>query len=401
MTSLTPRSNERIVSLDIIRGFALLGILLANMVFFKSPALQLQSIPGTESLLPLSQMDEWFQFLINWLVVGKFYPMFSFLFGLGAYIFYNRLVEKGLRPVPYFLRRFGFLLVLGLIHLIFIWSGDILHTYALAGFLLLYFLKAPAKTLLIWGISLISVSAVFLTGLLTLSYSLSADYLSSSTVIEQAQSDVNRAETVYSSGSYLELLGFRTANELPLILSNVFFTVPSILGLFLIGFYFGKKQLFHRSSAAAGFWKKMLLYGLGAGLPLTFMYAYLNSSYSSYPVWMAPSVGEGINYIGGPLLMLGYVAGIVLLVQHNQFTRLFFPIALVGRMALTNYLLQSIVCAFIFYGFGLQLFGTVTVSTGILLVLIIYTAQVILTFFWFLAFSQGPLENLWRRWVYR
>lgn len=401
MTSLTPRSNERIVSLDIIRGFALLGILLANMAFFKSPALQLQGYPGAEPLLSLSQMDEWFQFLINWLVVGKFYPMFSFLFGLGAYIFYTRLAEKGREPKAYFLRRFSFLLGLGLIHLLFIWSGDILHTYAAAGFLLLYFLRSPAKTVLVWGVSLIAVSAVFLTGLLILSYAVSADYFASDAAAEQAQADISSAESVYSSGSYLELLGFRLSNELPLILSNIFFTVPSILGLFLIGFYFGKKELFRRSSTASGFWRKLQLIGLGTGLPLSFMYAYFNSSYSSFPAWMAASIGEGINYIGGPLLMLGYVASIVLIVRHEWFKRLLFPIALVGRMALTNYLLQSIVCAFIFYGFGLELFGTVSVSTGVLIALIIYTAQVILTFFWFLAFSQGPIESLWRRWTYR
>nr|WP_071393393.1 heparan-alpha-glucosaminide N-acetyltransferase domain-containing protein [Bacillus tuaregi] len=148
MKSTPISSQERILTIDIIRGFALLGIFLVNMPAFHSPALMV-------SAPEYNGMDYWLDLLFQMFVQTKFYTIFSFLFGLGFYIFMSRAEQKGLRINRLFSRRLFALLLFGALHLVLLWYGDILHTYAIAGFLLLLFYKRKPKTLLIWAFSLL------------------------------------------------------------------------------------------------------------------------------------------------------------------------------------------------------------------------------------------------------
>ncbi|SFP74999.1 DUF418 domain-containing protein [Salibacterium halotolerans] len=394
----TAKKQNRIVSLDMLRGFALLGILTANMAVFKSPAFQLQSIPGVSPSFPSDMLDKGVTFMIDWLVIGKFYPLFSFLFGIGFFLFYETLKEKEMNAERLYKRRLAFLMAAGLVHLVFLWSGDILHTYAAAGLLLLPFIHRRSRTVLTWAVLLLVTTSLF-TSFLTISGNFYA--ASGSGYTEQALAGAAKAEDVYSSGSYSDILRYRLDEEIPLVLSNLVLNVPQILGLFLIGLYVGKKGHVQRADKHLKGWKKTMIFMLSAGGLLSFLYAALLHGLLPLPLWLADGAAQGINMIAGPLLMLGYTSFFVIITQKRRFSTFLQPIAAAGRMALTNYLLQTVICLLLFYGFGLQLFGTMGAASGFLITLVIFSTQTAFSYLWLTYYSHGPMEKLWRLWIYR
>ncbi|MFD2705143.1 DUF418 domain-containing protein [Salibacterium lacus] len=394
----TAGKQKRIQTLDILRGFALLGILTANMASFKSPFFQLQSLPGASPSFPSDMLDGGVTFMIDWLVIGKFYPLFSFLFGLGFFLFYEKLKEKGLDADRFYKRRLFFLMGAGLLHLLFLWSGDILHTYAAAGLLLLLFIHRSPRTILTWALVLLCTASFFIAFLTISSNMLTA---SDTGFEEQVLTSAAEAETVYSTGSYLDILHFRLNEEVPLVLSNLVLNVPHILGLFLIGLYIGKKGWVQRAAEYRGLWKKTMIFMLTAGGILSFLYAALLHDLLPLPLWLADGTAQGLNMLAGPMLMLGWVALFVTITEKQLFSSFFRPVAAAGQMALTNYLLQTLICIFLFYGFGLQLFGTMGAASGFLVTLVLFSTQTVFSSFWLKHCRQGPVEKLWRRWIYR
>ncbi|WP_096199727.1 DUF418 domain-containing protein [Bacillus sp. FJAT-45350] len=390
--------GERVVSIDIIRGFALLGILLANMVAFKTPVFQDSGVFSEGRLLIDGRLNEVANFLVTLFVDGKFYPMFSLLFGIGFYFFYERTQEKGLNGTSLFIRRALFLLILGLIHLTFIWSGDILHTYAVAGLFLLFFINRTTKVILTWGITLLLLSMVAMLFLLLGSGALiqiDPDYyISQKEVVDQAL-------LVYSTGSVSDVFYFRFYHEVLYSLFNLILTVPNVLGLFLVGLYIAKKGYLQEPCKHQHIWRKLNKHTLWSGGGLTLLFALLLNVEFTSPYWLLYALAHSLNIIAGPLLMLWYVSSIVLLVQKKRVLHKLQPIGSVGRMALTNYLLQSLVFVFIFYGYGIGMFGKIGAFKGILFALLLYSLQVIISHIWLKYFNQGPLESLWRKWTYQ
>ncbi|SFE71419.1 DUF418 domain-containing protein [Alteribacillus iranensis] len=392
--------KDRIITLDIVRGFALFGILLANMSSFKTPVFHLQSLPDYFDRLPSSLLDQWTVFFLDLFVIGKFYPMFSFLFGLGFYLFYERLSRKDLNAKHYYYRRLLFLLVLGFLHLLFIWSGDILHTYAIAGFFLIFFINRRSKTLLIWALLLLSSSAIFFFLLTTAgNYVVS---LNEGTVYEKQATDlVETARQLYQHGDYTNLLAFRLKEEVSYILLNVLFILPNIIGLFLLGMWAAQKKLFQSPESYKSFWINTAFVSLLFGGGLSSVYALLKNSFLPIPSWLAHGAAEGLNIIAGPLFMMFYLSLFVLFLRRPQISRILQPLELVGKIALTNYLLQSLICIFIFYGFGFGWYGSIGVFAGTSIALIIFGMQIMFSWFWLKRFNRGPLEILWRAWTYR
>ncbi|MBB6450707.1 uncharacterized protein HNR44_002697 [Geomicrobium halophilum] len=390
-------TQERIHSLDIIRGIAVFGILIANMAIFKSLVLG-DARPTVEGgSLPDGAFNQFASLFNTIFVEGKFYPMFSLLFGLGFFIFYSRLVEKDLNANRVFVRRLVFLLVIGLIHLIFLWSGDILHTYALAGFLLLLFVDRRPQILILWIVVLLGVSSLFMTVLLAVTGYVNDQFTPMATFEEM----VVTGTQIMSEGSYGEILTYRFFNEvLPTLFESVF-TVAIVLPLFLIGLYMGKTGMFHHVDRHLKRWKKLCIHSLWSGGLLTILMTALHYDVIPFPSYITYGLSMGVNVAAGPLLMLFYVSGLVLFLRSNHRRRLLMPFAAVGRMALTNYLLQTIVAIFIFYGFGLGLFGHVSSGTGLLIAIGIYIAQMILSNLYLQTFTQGPVEALWRKWTYK
>ncbi|MFA1822829.1 DUF418 domain-containing protein [Virgibacillus oceani] len=385
-------SNERIQSLDIIRGVAVFGIVLANMMYFKSLAQKdiLIFLEGHE--LPEGGFNQFATLFVSFLVEGKFYPMFSLLFGLGFYILYNRLQQKGLHANRVFSRRLVFLIIIGAIHIIFFWHGDILLTYGLTGFFLLFFISRHPKTILIWSISMHVVASI-VVGMITLKGTLGFPPIGEIKALNEVTT------SMMAEGGYWEIVGFRFTDSMINIISNIF-SIPTILPLFLLGLYMGKTGMFHHAEAHLGRWKRICLHSLWAGLLTSVATTMLMHNLTPIPSYIAYGVGFGLRTLTGPILMLFYLSAIILLTRKEIQKKIMKPFANVGRMALTNYLMQTLILVFIFHGYGLGLYGQFSSGAGLLLSIGVYIFQLILSTLYLKKFRQGPMEALWRKWTY-
>lgn len=395
--------TERIQIVDILRGFALFGILLVNMAIFSNP---FQAI-----LFPADPAMPWYDWAATWLIhflaEGKFYAMFSMLFGLGMILLMERIEARGRRFVPFYMRRLLALLLIGIVHAFLIWPGDILILYALLGFPLLLFRKARPRTLLIWAVILIAIPLIFTaaaTGLVAMGSMTpeGAQMIEQSFAATKAgyAADVARGSEIYAGGGFLEITAQRAYDYSSMGLISFFVLGFNILAMFLVGAWFGKRRIFADLAAHRPFLRRLLVVGLVMGLLGNAIYATLIMGiprYDASPELLMATVAQGI---GAPLLMLGYVAAISLLTLRPAWGRWLAVLAPVGQMALTNYLLESIIATTIFYGYGLALFGQVGAAWGIVLTVAIYLLLIPFSHWWMKRFRYGPAEWLWRSLTY-
>lgn len=398
--------RERIAVLDILRGFALFGILTVNMYLFSRPIQALYQGIGLDGRPAHEQAADW---LVAFFSTGKFYTLFSFLFGLGFILFIDRARAKGQPAAPLFARRLLALLAFGLVHAFFVWIGDILTFYALLGFVLLLFawVKRP-RTLLIWAGAIWVLSLLISTAFLGL-MAVAAVVPEARAPMEAglaaeravAEAEYARALEVYGTGNFLEVTGQR-AHE---ITSTWLFSAamaPSILMMFLVGAYFGRREIFQNVDAHLPLFRRLLTWGLIIGLPANAIYASL--------IWSDPYTTDGLvaimgafvaGLIGQPALSMAYMSAIVLLTRREPWGQRLSVLAPVGQMALTNYLLQSLLCTLIFYGYGLGLFGQFSTVAGLVLAAaIFFLVQIPLSHWWLARFRYGPAEWLWRTLTY-
>jgi len=403
--NLTPvQPSERIPIIDSLRGFALLGILLVNMGIFIHPIFAFLLPPDPATPL-IDRAAAWF---IHFAAEGKFYALFSLLFGLGFAIQFIRAEERGRRIVPLYLRRLFVLLLIGMAHAFLVWTGDILILYAVLGFVLILFRKARPKTLLIWigltlgGYLLLLGGIVGLLQLARLEPTMAVE-LDQNFAAQEAYflAETERAYQVYGQGSFAEITQHRIDEYLNFIGFAAFGMVPGVFAMFLAGLYFGRRRLFYAVEENIPFFRKLAWWGLAIGLPANLLYATIMSGPASRlelsPAFLAATVAQ---IVGGPALSLFYLSALTLLSRrqtwHNRLQRL----APAGRMALTNYLMQSIICTLIFYGYGFGLFGRVGAAVGMLLTLVIFAAQVAWSRWWLQRYRYGPAEWLWRSLTY-
>lgn len=394
---------ERVAVLDMLRGFALLGILLVNMQSFAYPLLN--PIFGLPADIPAPD------FAAHWFVAfaaqTKFYSLFSFLFGLGFTIIMDRAAAKGFSVTPFFARRMLALLVIGLLHGIFIWSGDILGTYALIGFVLLALRDFQPRTLLIVAIVMLAVPVLLtlaFTGMVEAAQVAtpeSASALAKQAAEQHAQMQAMQqtAWTAYAEGGYGAAVGQRLT-DLGMMYSYLWMYGWSILGMFLLGAYFGKRRLIHNVEQHLPLFRKLAWAGLLIGLPCAAYWATVGMP--QYQAW--PSFAlfwpQAANALAAPLMALLYVSVFVLLSRRALWARLLTPVAKLGRMALSNYLMQSVVCTLIFYSYGLGYFGQPGAFALLGLTFVIWLAQIPLSVWWLSRYRFGPLEWLWRALTY-
>lgn len=389
--------RERLAELDGLRGFALLGILLVNVGLFSGPEFWLQ-IGGVGGY---SGLDAALNFLVTFLVQSKFYSIFSFLFGLGLVMQTMRAEARGVASGRFLARRLAVLAVFGAIHAVFIWSGDILLTYALLGFLFLLFRKRRPRTMLFWAAALILLPAFLLLVLGTLSL-LATTTPEGARAIARAGADqaefirsvADSSLAAYGSGSYADMVAQRI-RELYLFATNVFFIAPGIFGMFLIGGALARAGWLEDLDAHRAAIRRTVAIGLAVGLPLNLLAAYglaLNpgGAVGTTMLW----IGQSVQLLGAPFLALAYAGIVVTLIRRFSGSSLLHRLSALGRVALTNYLMQSVVMTSIFYGFGL--YGRVSLTVALLMGLVLYAAQLVISPLWLSRFSQGPMESLWR-----
>jgi uncharacterized protein len=396
-TALTPiTATERIAVIDILRGFAVFGILLVNIGGFMSPDYPFAQSPWTGAI------DQWTSIAIRFFVEGKFFTLFSFLFGLGFSIQMARAEDKGVRFVPLFLRRLAVLMLIGLAHCLLLWEGDILHNYAEIGLLLLLFRRRKQKTVLIWAIISITALLLFLGTLLALTaYDRSTS--NPQTIIAEVEKDLSNekkeaAETlrVYSRGTFAEMVKRRVSFMLPRLTDII---DAHVLMMFLLGLYVGRSRILEDVDLHELFIRRVRRWALPVGIIANIAFAlleFVNPIYNDLT-----ELSSAIFYlIGGGAFCLVYASTIVLLNQDGSWHKRLSPLAAVGQMALSNYLLHSLICSTIFYSYGLGLFGRVRPVYGLLMAVVIFAAQTRLSVWWLSRFKQGPVEWLWRTLTY-
>jgi len=389
--------NERVEVLDVIRGFALLGIIIANMSFFNSPAGYLE-IMGKNLWTGIG--DTIASSLITLLVQGKFYIMFSFLFGLGFAVFFERAKAKTKRPTLLFYRRLFILLQIGLVHAFFIWYGDILVVYALLGFLLPLFVNRKPLTILIWALLLFFGSIFVLTSMMMLVALVKmADAGMMDEVLQTMFADMQcRIESsfhAYGHGTFAEIMAQR-ASDVFFGYEQLFFGAFAIFAIFLLGLYAGKRAIFQNIEANLTLVKISWWCGLVVGLPMSIVKLFCGIQMAGDPFSFYGAFHIGATFLGDAGLCLFFITSIVLLYHQGKWLHLFKPLAYTGRMALSNYLFQSIVCTTIFYSYGLGLYGKVGIASGIILAIAIFAVQIVISKYWLEHFQFGPVEWIWR-----
>ncbi len=387
------RAKERIEILDVLRGFAIFGILLVTMTGFSGSA-----VADWWTATP----DRLATGLVFFLGQGKFFTIFSFLFGLGFALQLLRAEARGTRVFPLYRRRLLALLLIGLLHALFLSFGDILAKYAVVGFLLFFFKWAKPKTLMIFAVIFLlfhSVNwelAVLREIVRTPSGQETQISQSPAEAREAARIQVEARMRVYGQGNFADIMAQRVQDWFNTSVLGWSYPVMVLLALFLLGMYAGRRRLFQDVSVHLPLFRQVWKWGLGLALFVPACSVLLAGTKAVPPSLLAPIYFA----IGVPALSFFYVSTLVLLFQKEAWKRRLAPLAAVGRTALSNYLLQSVVCTTIFYSYGLGLYGQVGPALGLALTALIFALQIPLSMWWLRRFRFGPAEWLWRTLTY-
>jgi len=402
-SELNPVSaGERIMLLDILRGIAIFGILIVNMQAYYNPvSLWLTNNSGSHTFQDM--LPEAF---IRLLFEGKFYVLFSLLFGYGFWLFINRSNEDQRKILILFIRRLIFLLVIGIFHVVFLWAGDILVFYALLGIILVLFRNTKDTTLVYWSIFL-TLIPTFLA--ITNFAANLPEILNEETIVfyragadERAgtmQEFIDKASAIYAGGSFIEITKVRLTEYRRLLHGNLYF-YPMVLAMFILGLRAARSRLFSDYRLYLPLFHKTLWWGLIAGIFFSGLYtcSYLMKDLRIPGFWNIAATLSSAG--GGFFLCTFYVSAITLLYAAGRFDLPAKYLAPVGRMALTNYLLQSIICTTLFLSYGFGLFGKITGLHGIMITFAVFAFQSVFSYYWLKQFYYGPMEWLWRSLTY-
>jgi len=397
-TSFAPLAlEERIEVLDVLRGLAICGILIGNMQWFSGYGI---TPPSVAAQWPIA--DQVTHFLVHFFVEGKFYSIFSFLFGFGFALQIARAEERGDTKATLFKRRLFWLLVIGLLHAYLLWAGDILSIYALMGFVLLLFRKKPTGSLLKWAGILIIVPVVSYVILFFLFISFAPPDTAQSVQNMQVEQWEREIRNIPQSGYFEILSGFNRQYIVGRYLGLFFqMRLPKILAMFLIGFYAYRKGIFQNLDANRDLIKRVLVWGLVAGLICNAVMAMVARSEADMPPSAMGIVGVVAYAFGVPAMALFFTALIATMWQKNAWHKILGILAPIGRTALTNYLMQTVICVLIFYGYGLGQYGKVRPLSATLFAFAIFLFQFVFSSLWLKYFGYGPMEWLWRQLTYK
>lgn len=389
--------KERIVSIDVLRGFALLGILPMNIQYF-SMITAAYFNPTAYGNLNGANYYVWL--LSHVLADEKFMAIFSMLFGAGILLLTTRVEATGRRSGPVHYRRMGWLTLFGLAHAYLLWSGDILFTYGLCGMVAYLFRKLRPAKLIIVGLLLLSIAPAILTAEALLSRHWSAEQVQEATEQIWAPTPQMVAQEVAAyRGSWTAQMKYRVADSLQMqTVYFVLFTFWRVTGLMLIGMALFKFNVFRARLRPADYWT-MIFAAVCLGVPLTLYGSYRDFA-TKWDFRYSFFYGMQFNYWASLLVSLGWLGAVMLVCQSRQLLPLTRRLASVGRMAFSNYILQTVVSTTIFYGHGLGLFGQMDRVQQFGIVLVIWAAQLFLSPIWLRYFLFGPLEWLWRSLTY-
>ncbi len=382
-------ATERHAILDILRGLALLGICLANFGEF---SLYTFLPAASTDAMPTAGVDDVLRFLQYVFIDGKFYTLFSLLFGIG----FSIMLSRGMGV---FYRRMVVLLLIGLGHLIFLWAGDILILYATAGMLLPLFRRASDRGLL-WcaaGLLLVPIAVDGAVGIF--GWDLSAGVDRATRYFHDRAGITGENFPVWLAGArdYGDVLRFNIAGSFirmqEFIDGNRIFKV---LGLFLLGFWVGRRGIHADLGGNLRLLRRVALWGAAIGLPASVLYAWETTA--GHPFGLA---GHSAVYAVSVVpLALAYASALALWYHGHRELRIFAIVASPGRMALTNYILQSLFGMFIFYGIGLGLGARTGFVWAEIIAFALFVILMLGSHVWLRFYRFGPLEWIWRMLTY-
>ena len=394
--------SERIISLDVLRGFAVLGILVMNIQSYSmvSSAYSNPSSCGAMAMGDQSTRTGYAILYASHLFADlKFMALFSMLFGAGMIVMTTRREQRGLKTTGFHYRRTFWLLLIGIIHAYCIWYGDILVVYAMTASIVFW-----AKGLRPRWLITLSLLMLFIAFALSIASGLSMPYWPEEQIAEFKTDWAPTAKAVAEElalyrGSWLDQMKHRA--PLALMFHTflfVFFFFWRAGGLMLLGMALFKLKILD-ASRSRKFYGWMMLSGFAIGLPIVAYGIYQNNQHSwdmNYSFFFGPQ----FNYWGSLLVALGYIGAIMLLCKSGSMEWLMRKLARVGQMAMTNYLSHSVICTLIFYGHGLGWIGTFSRLQQISLVAVIFIFQLFFSDWWLSRFKFGPMEWLWRSLTY-
>lgn len=391
MTAAPSSSHAgRLAQIDALRGFALLGILVVNIGFFASP------YHGSGLLDPNfpHPVDRLADGLVAWLFETKFYLLFSFLFGYSFTLQMAAAERAGARFVPRFVRRLAGLALLGLAHAVLLFQGDILLTYALLGMLLLACRRLSARRALQGSLALMLLAGLAWTALAILGALYPAP---PATPQDEA---FLHAQAQSALQAYRGTIASTVAQHLQELTGWVWATVllvqgPFAFAMFLAGYAFGRRQALADPWRHAGRLRAFCARGLPVGLGGAAIYAAtsLTPALSGTPWEWA---GLAVGLLSAPVLSASYACALLLALRARPESGMARWLAGAGRMALTNYLLQSAACAFLFKAWGLRWMGSVSPAGALLIALALFALQLPLSAWWLRGHAYGPVEWLLR-----
>jgi uncharacterized protein len=394
---------SRIDLLDVLRGVAIFGILIANMMVVSG---YFFLIEAERAVLATAAADDVVAFLVRMLLEGKFYSIFSLLFGYGFAVQFASAAARGVEFAPLFRRRLRGLLLIGLAHAVFLWYGDILLLYALLGFLLLRFRQSPDRTLLRVAVACLVLPVAIYLLMLAVSLALGSGAPPPPPAVDAGPDPtaefVAMMTTAWREGSWLD--SFR-ANLFGLAgrWVDLFISVrfPKVFGMFLLGLYLGRRGFGTDLDCDRPRLRRILIAGLGIGLPASAAMSWLEGLGVYFPPSLLGLLQTVVAAVGVPTLALAYAAGIALAFGSAWGRRLVGRMGFAGRMALTNYLMHSAIMIVLFYGWGLGWYGSMGPAITTPIALAICAAQVPLSRWWLSRFQFGPVEWLWRQYTYQ
>ena len=391
-------SSSRAQLIDALRGFALFGILVVNIqsVVWGLSGPSLGTLAADSALTDVASV-----FFTALLAEYKFYPLFCFCFGYGFAVLARRWRARGEDMRVRFSRRLNFMLLLGVLHGSFIWFGDILSRYAVTGYILRRHLGKGPRALLraarFWAIVAVALLAV-IGALLALSGTDAAD---SNSGLERARDEavvtakIDATLDIYLYGSYAEIARQRITDYLE-IFAYTPFIAPQIMLMFLLGAVCAQLGLLARPARYRQFWRRVLIVALCVGVPANIFYAFNALTRAQHP-GMASDTTQIVLQFLIPILAFAYIAALALIAPTALGVRLLAALAPAGKLALSNYLLQSVVMTTLLYSYGLALGATLNQFGLFITACIIYACQLLLSYWYLRHFAQGPMEKLWRK----
>ncbi len=386
---------ERIPSLDVLRGFAVLGILAVNIGAFSMPS---AAYFDPTAYGDLTGLNGWIWRMINVFADLKFMAIFSMLFGAGIVLMSERASDRGHPGAGLHYRRMAWLIAFGILHAHLLWYGDILYWYGVCGLVIYLFRKMRPG----WLIALGLLSMAVASGILFVAGTTMPQWPEA--MVQQIVTDLKpppdviAAEVATYQGGWLEQMAHRVPKALEMELYTLaVWAAWRVGGLMLLGMGLFKLGLFDATRSPKIYGALVVLAG-AVGVPVIVYGIQRNFAMNwdaTYFFWF----GLQYNYWASILVSLGWV-GVIMLVCQRGVSAIVQPLAAVGRMAFTNYILQTVICTTLFYGHGFGLYGQVERTGQTVIVLAIWALQLVLSPIWLRHYQFGPIEWLWRSLVY-